>query len=195
VIAYELSLLYYAVLGWRAKASADATAFSYHVRSGYGGIVFALAAATAAETVAVHLLVAARSPPAAWVLTAASAYGLLWMMGDYQAVRLRPIVAADDALHLRMGLRWTATVEWSDVAALNDARHEPLPRGTPGWLRMTPIGAPRLLLELSRSICVPGPYGITRRVNRIGLTVDDAARFRAEVQRRLAACGPNEGVR
>jgi hypothetical protein len=185
-VAYELSLLYYAVLGWRVKASKDESAFSYHVKSGYGGIVFALAAATVVEGAAVHLLVHGRSAPAAWFLSGMSAYGLLWMVGDYQAVRLRPIVVANDGLHLRTGLRWSVTVPWSDVAAVADAGRAPLPRRAPNWVRMTPIGAPRLIVQLRREAEVRGPYGITRRVQRIGLTVDDAARFRAQVERHLA---------
>ena len=186
-VAYELSLLYYAVLGWRARPARDANAFSYHVKSGYGGIVFALAVATLVEGAAVHMLVHPHSAAAAWILTGLSAYGLFWLLGDYQAVRLRPIVVADDALRLRTGLRWSATIAWTDVAALADGGRAPLPKRAPGWGHMTAIGAPKLVLELKREVEVRGPYGITRRVRRIGLTVDDAKRFRVEVERHLAA--------
>jgi hypothetical protein len=186
IIAYELSLMYYALLGWRARPSVDGGTFGYHVKSGYGGIVFALAAATVVEGSAVHLLVHGSSALAAWILSGISAYGLLWLLGDYQAVRLRPMVAGDDALRLRVGLRWSATVPWSVIAALKDAGRAPLPKRAPGWLRMTVIGQPKLVLELRRPVEARGPYGITRRVERIGLTVDDAVRFRAEVERRLS---------
>ncbi|MDB4949874.1 MAG: hypothetical protein JWM27_2523 [Gemmatimonadetes bacterium] len=184
LVAYEMALIYYALLGWRERPAEGPDVFSYHRRSGYGGIVFALAAATVMETAAVHLLVAPHSAAAAWAATGLSLYLVLWMIGDYQAVRLRPIKADGDALHLRVGLRWTASVPWDAVATLRDA-HGALPgKRERGWLRMTAMGPPSAVLELRRPVKVRGPYGITRRVQRIGLAVDDAARFRAEVQSR-----------
>jgi hypothetical protein len=189
VVAYEMGLMHYALLGWRARPAEGPGAFSYHRRGGYGGIVFALAAATAMETAAVHLLVAPQSPKAAWVATGLSLYALLWLVGDFQAVRLRPIVARDDALHLRMGLPWSADVPWTAVAGLHDARAAaPMPRGRES-VRMTAMGPPSAVLELRHPVEVRGPYGITRSVRHVGLAVDDAARFRAEVEARTAAFG------
>jgi hypothetical protein len=185
-IAYEVVLLYYAVMGWRARPEPGENTFSYHRKSGYGGIVFALVVATLVESIAVHVLVAPHGRRGAWLLTAASIYGIAWMLGDYQGVRLRPIVVADDALHLRTGLRWTASVPWDAVAALVPCRGTVPPKGTPGWLRMTAMGAPNLVLELARPVEARGPYGITRRADRISLALDDVARFRAVVERRLA---------
>jgi hypothetical protein len=186
VVTYEVALLYYAVFGWRARPEAGEHVFTYHRKSGYGGIVFALLVATLVESVAVHLLVAPHSAQAAWLLTALSTYGVLWLMGDYQAVRLRSIAVTDDALRLRTGLRWTVALPWDAISAIVPARGATPAKGTAGWLRMAPMGAPNLIVELNRPVAVSGPYGITRRVQRIGLSVDEAARFLAAVEHRIA---------
>ena len=52
------------------------------------------------------------------------------------------------------------------------------------------LGPPRLLLELRDPVDVDGLYGYVKRgVRRIGLAVDDTARFEAELRSRTAIGG------
>lgn len=184
-VAFEMALLWFALAGGWRRAAEDEAAFSYHRRSGYGGVLFALGVASLVEMVAVHLLVARWSAGWAWGLTGLGAYGVLWMTGDYQAVRLRPVRADADALRVRAGLRWSVEVPWHEVAAVEPRGRRTLAREA-GYLRAALLGEPRLVLELRRPVVAHGPYGLTREVTRIGLSVDDEPRFLRAVEARTA---------
>lgn len=187
-VAHEAALLGYALLAWRARPDVrdGELGFSVHRRNGYGGILAAAAFVTAAETLVVHLLVEPWSPTAAWVLTALGLYGLVWLLGHFQAVRLRPVLLAPDALYVRIGLLWTVRVPYADVVSLEPAGAAGSARHAPGYLHAVTLGPARLRVELREPADVDGICGYVKRdVRRIGLAVDDADRFRAELAARV----------
>ena len=188
-VAYEITLFYLALLSWRARPSipAGAAAFSTHRRSGYAGLVFAVCVASVVEGVGVHLLAAQWSVVAAWILSALSAYGMVWMIGDLQAIRLRPTLVTADALHVRVGLRWDVCIPWSEIESVEPRGRTSFPRRAPGHLRATPMGEPAFVVTLRQPTRVRGPYGITRTVSTLGIAVDDAREFAAALERHLVA--------
>ena len=184
-VAYEITLFYLALLSWRARphVPAGAAAFSTHRRSGYAGLVLAVVIMSAVEGTIVHLLAARWSVTAAWILTALSIYGVVWMLGDLQAIRLRPTLVQDDTLHVRVGLRWDVRLRWADVEAVEPRGAAPFPRRAPGHLRATPMGEPNVVVTLRHPVRVRGPYGISRTVTRLGVAVDEQASFLSHVER------------
>lgn len=189
-VAHEAALLGYALLAWRARPDVreGELGFSSHRRNGYGGVLAAAALMVGVETVAVHLLVERWSATAAWALTALSLYGLVWLLGHFQAVRLRPVLLAPDALHVRIGLLWSVRVPYGEVASMGAAGAGSPARRAPGYLHAVTLGPARLLVELREPVPVDGLYGYVKRgVRRIGLAVDDRERFRAELERRVEA--------
>lgn len=124
-----------------------------------------------------HLLIALWSPVAAWLLTALSLYTVLWLIGDYRAVRLRPTLLHDGALEVRVGMRWNRRLPPAGVHAVRPAPASPLPGSTPGYLNASVVGSPNLLLELTGPLEARGPYGWRKEVTLLGLTVDDADAF------------------
>jgi hypothetical protein len=185
-VAYEITLFYLALLSWRARphVPAGAAAFSTHRRSGYAGLVFAVVIMSAVEGTVVHLLAARWSVAAAWTLTALTIYGVVWMVGDLQAIRLRPTLVEDDALHVRVGLRWDVRLRWSEIEAVEPRGAAPFPGREPGHLRATPMGEPTIVLTLRHPVRVRGPYGISRSVTRLGIAVDDPASFLSHTETR-----------
>ncbi|HEX8358657.1 MAG TPA: hypothetical protein VF613_00960 [Longimicrobium sp.] len=185
-VAYEITLFYLALLSWRARphVPAGATAFNTHRRSGYAGLVVAVAMMSVVEGAVVHLLAARWSVAAAWTLTALSVYGVVWMVGDLQAIRLRPTLVDDEALHVRVGLRWDVRIPWSQIEAVEPRGAASFPRRAPGHLRATPMGEPAIVLTLRRPMRVRGPYGISRTVTRLGIAVDDPRAFLSHMRHR-----------
>jgi hypothetical protein len=189
-VAHEAALLGYALFAWRARPDVreGELGFTSHRGNGYAGILAAAGLMTAVETVAVHLLVERWSATAAWVLTALSVYGLVWLLGHFQAVRLRPVLLAPDALHVRIGLLWSVRVPYGDVASLAPAGTDAPARRAPGYLHAVTLGPARLLVELREAVHVDGIYGYVKKdVRHIGLAVDDRERFRAELASRVDA--------
>ncbi|WP_394830664.1 hypothetical protein LVJ94_29570 [Pendulispora rubella] len=179
-IARELALLAYALFFWRMAPDAPASgrhAFSH--RRGYGLVLGTLIALALIEMSIVHLLLRNTSATWAKVLLVLSAYGIVWVLGDFQALRLRPIVVGDGTLCVRVGLRREARIPLENVE-----RIEPLPAaGEPdrrtGYVRCTAFGPPELLLRLRSPVNLEQMLGSTRprEVWCIGLAVDDSGAF------------------
>jgi hypothetical protein len=180
VLAYELSVLYYGLLSWRRRPEAIAqNSFSYHRNSGYSTLILTLMFVSVVEIVGMHLVVRLWSGTVAWVLSALGAYAVLWMAGDYQAVRLRPVVATDDALLVRMGLRWSVSIPYTQIEQVQPFAREASSKRTPGYLHAALLTDPQVVLVLRGPVRARGPYGIEKEVQRVGLAVDEADRLRA----------------
>ena len=88
-------------------------------------------------------------------MTALDVYGILWLLGDYHALRLRPTTIEDGVLHLRYGLRWNVDVPLSNIAELKS-------------------GTRKGALKVAR-----GLIGITRTIDAIAILPDEPERFEA----------------
>lgn len=177
-IAFEMAVLYYALLSWRRRPEEVKGAFTYHRKSGYGAIVFALLLMMAAEGIPAHILIVRWSPVAAWVLTALTAYGVLFFLADWRAMRLRPILLDADGLRVRIGVRCTVTVPRERIAAI----HRKRPPGSDPYIRASLPGPMPLWLELTEPVTAKGPYGTEKRARWISLTVDDPEGFRQALE-------------
>ncbi|HVR95369.1 MAG TPA: hypothetical protein VMW27_02060 [Thermoanaerobaculia bacterium] len=179
VFAFEMAVLYYALLSWRRpSASSSEAVFTYHRKSGYGGIVFALLLMMLVEAIPVHLLLSRWSPAAAWVLTGLTLYGMLWFIGDYRAARLRPILLDAESLRVRTGMRWSLRIPREQVVAVHKKSMAGARR-----LRMALPGTSMLWIELAEPVTVQGPYGFERRAQCVGVAVDEPDRFLQALER------------
>jgi hypothetical protein len=186
VLAYELSVIYYGLLSWRKRPDLQAgRTFPYHRAGGYGAIVSALVLVSACEIVATHLLVSRASSTAAWLLTALGLYGVVWILGDYQAVRLRPLTVETDGIAVRLGLRWSLWIPRDAIAAIVPTPKLAAAKRAPGHLHAALLVSPQWQVTLHEPLVAKGPYGITKRVTTIALAADD----RAALRQALVACG------
>jgi hypothetical protein len=190
VVADELALVYYALFSWRRRVAprADEEAFSYHRESGYGSLLLAFTFVAVLELVGAHFLVTAWwGRGAAWVLTGLSLYGLLWLLGFYQAVRLRPVTVGPDSLRVRVGLRWNILVPLSQIEdVLQSVPGQPPPTAA-DYLRAVALGEPQFIIKLREPLTARGLYGSSRRVRALGVAVDDPAAFKDALTARLRA--------
>lgn len=177
----EMFLIYYGIFGSfrrTPKASPERPdIFSYH-RSQDTGMSLALMLILTLEAVPVHFLVHQWSNIAAWVLTGLSLYTLLWLLGDLQALRLKPAKLTATHLHLYTGLRQQATIPLEDIADITPA--EPtVPAGCTQFSLSEPA---QLYLYLKRPAPVFGLFGKRTDVSCIGVYVDDPERFQICIQ-------------
>jgi hypothetical protein len=175
-IAFEAALVWFATRAWRSRPEfpATATPFPGHRSSAYGGVVAGLLMIVAVEVVVVHLLVAIWSSTAAWVLTALGLYSAVWLLGDLQAVRLRPSWLDDERLCMRLGVRWTLSVPRHQV---RQARRLAPNETVEDALRLSLPNARRVLIELEAPATATGVYGIRRTATAVELGVDDPDEF------------------
>jgi hypothetical protein len=172
VITSEVSVLYYALLGWRLKPEpARGRVLTFHERNSWGTILVCLYVVIAAEGVGMHLLLRAWTPYAAWAWTCLDLWAAVWLLGDYHALRLRRTFLDDDALHLRYGLRWSATIPRDCIASIEPVREESQ------WkrkdvLKVAILDDPRWLITLREPVIVHGMAGLRKEVRAIALLPD-----------------------
>ena len=131
----------------------------------------------AAEIPILHLLLhLGFGATVAWVVTAISIYGWLFMWAEYRATVWRPVSIDTDSLHLRYGLLIDVTLP---LAAVLDAqpidRKSPLPREKT-QLCLEGMGRANVRLRLRPGTRVQLPWG-ERALDDIALGIDDPRRF------------------
>jgi hypothetical protein len=178
-VAFEVATLWYAVASWRTPTPRDG--HSVHERSGWGSILACILVLLAAESLGLHLFVMRWSTTAAWIVTALDVYGVLWLIGDYHALRLRRTTIDADGLHLRYGLRWSIDVPASSIASMTTVTKEA------DWkrrdvLKVAILEEPRFLITFTAPQVVHGIAGIRKRVNAIAILPDDIERFEREMR-------------
>ncbi len=94
------------------------------------------------EMIALHTLIWLWVLGLAWVVTVLNLYGILWLLGDWRAVCLRPILVEKDALIVRIGLRWAVQVPLAALASVRPVEAQPPSRKTPGYLGALLLGTP-----------------------------------------------------
>jgi len=175
MLAQELAMFYYAFGSWRAPLPRAGGGFSSYRKNSYGTFLAAIVMVLVVETVAVHLaLYMLWSPVAAWALTAISLYTLVWMVGDWRALRLRTTEVTTERILIRLGTRWEVEIPREDVVFAG-----PPGEAAPGErpLKLALIGRPDVEIRLSRPVTVRGLYGLRRTSDVVLLQVDDPERF------------------
>ncbi len=172
LFASEISMFYYAFCGWGRPAQAGASdgAFTYHKKSGYAAVVWVFVFLILMEAVVIHLVLQRWSVVAAWVLTILSIYGLLFILADLNAVRLRPILVDDEFLYLRIGLRWNAKIHRRSIAGVRTIRSVD---GDAENLNAALLGFPNVEIRFEEPQEIVGLYGFTKRVPGVSVAVDE----------------------
>jgi len=185
ILAQEIATLYFALATWRTRAPRPDEGFTSYRENSYGVVMAAIGGVLVLETVSVHLAVHLLwSATAAFALTALGLYGLLWMIGDFRALRLRLTTIGPERIDVRLGIRWEVTIPREDLLAAEELGS---PRqqaedvgGRP--LSLVLIGAPNVELRLARPVTARGMFGLRRSATRLRLQIDDAPRFIAQIR-------------
>jgi hypothetical protein len=172
ILASELAVVWLALTGWFRRPGPGAMAMR---STGWMTVAWLIGFLLIGETAATHLLLAMWSPLAAWIATASSAYLMLWLVGDAQAIRLHPVAVRGATLHVRLGVRWRAAIPLAEIASVTEIRAVP-----EGAMNLA-LFEPTVLVTLRAPALLRGLLGKTRRADRIALTIDDPGAFIAAV--------------
>ncbi len=172
----ELEAFAYGLGGWFMRARP--ARYSFLRGRPWGALVAVFTFLIVVESVVLHVALAAWSSPVAWIVSATSAYALVWIWGDFHALRLGGLELNDAALELRFGLRWRVRVPWTLIAdaECSDARVAGADGLSCRVLRTD------VQLTLREPIVVHGPFGLRRSVRRLALAVDFPLEFVADVR-------------
>ncbi len=190
-LATEAAVIWLALASWRRRPDVPpgCVAFGCHRRVAYGAIVVAILVAGVAETAALHFLVARWSERWAWVATGLGVYSMIWLVGDFRAVVLRPTYLGGGALVARVGLRWRSTIPLDLIETICVGTSA---RGHQGAARLSPLGAANLHLHLQESVELKGLFGRSKRSALVGLRVDEPEALAAALRAGDDQAGPTQ---
>lgn len=173
IAVMEVQVLYFSIVGWWKKFSAEGvngTVISYYRSNGYPAIMAALIMVAAIEIVGVHFLLMQWNKLAAWIASGTSIYSLLWLLGDFHAQRLHPIIVTESDIHIRSGMRWKADIPKTIVLSVKRAISADTQ--SEGYINAAATGSPSLTLRLATPVLFRGPFGIKKRVSVVGIAAD-----------------------
>lgn len=174
-------MLYYAFLFWRKPfIKGNIVAFSYHKTNEYIAIFIALMTLCVGESVAAHYFLAAIDKTIVWIATLGSIYTILWIWGDFQAIRLNPITVSDEIVELNAGKRWKARIARQMIDEIVDINKKEYLTKRKDYFNMTIAGEPSLIIVLKEPIKVKGLFGITKNCKYIGIFIDELSTFKSQ---------------
>ena len=188
VLISELSIFYNALACWGMKPDVlpGGRGFSMHKESGTGLLFGLLAGLSLIEAACVHLVVRRWSTSIAWCISGLSVYGALLLIALSRSFTLRPIVVMRHSVLIRAGMLWSIEVARENIARI-EAISPPFPdRGEPGYLRITGIADPNLILELRESSTAEGLFGRRKNVSRVGISADQPHELAQAVKAMIA---------
>jgi len=187
MLAYEVGLVHYALGGRPGIVLApNDVAFTYHRRSGLR-VIYAVALVIGAlEIVGLHLLVAALSPIAAWMLTGLELYGVIWVIGLLRSIGQLPVVLSERGVHVRLGVIYTLFVPYEDIESVQRQALHAVKVRRKNYLHQAFINTPDCVLKLRTTRRARLPYTLFRDVDEVGLMVDEPKQFLALLEQHIA---------
>lgn len=184
-LVYDFTIFYYAFFVWKKKweNKAGSHVFTIHTKSGYFGLFIMLVHAMVIEVIGIHFLIAHFwGHTAAWIITILDLYALLWIVADYQAVRLSPIVLKDNKLFAQVGIRREIEVNLDNIkfvqASVTDKKtrekeKESFSITLPDLFEEDP----QFEIELAEPIFAYLPFGKRKKITKMYVTADDKEAF------------------
>ena len=178
VLASELAVLRYGLMFWRRekRASEGSMTFSTHKESGYLAVWCILLVAILVEVVAFHLLLMRWSHIAANIVTALTAYSIIFFIADLSAIIKRKVQINNDVIILRTGLRWRAITTKNNILSAIKPSGDCYDAETFVKGAVLKSGS-NLLITFKEPVIVDKLYGAGKGYKSILMSVDDVKSF------------------
>lgn len=182
--ATEISVFHYAIVGWNPQIEAPkGERFTYHKESGYFAFLGVILFALVVETAIFHLLLMQWSNVAAWILTGLSIYSLFFVLGDFNAIKKRPMYFTENGLMVRVGLRWRVFIPFEEIASVElripDKEKEE-------FANFIVAGEANTVINLKSEITAKGLYGFKKTFTTLALNMDNRQDFQARLSEKIS---------
>ena len=136
------------------------------------------------EGIGLHLWIAPRSEFWAWSITALNLATLVWLWRDYQARTRAELTLGDDEVVVALGNQLRCRFPRSAIASADVAtwRSVPDPDMARDYVNTAKPLEPNVLMVLREPVEARLPFGIKKRVTRLGVRVADPQRVISELR-------------
>jgi hypothetical protein len=165
LLAAELDVIGWAFRGWFVRTPReDEKTFSLRARQ-FATVIGVFVFLIAAETAILHLIVSRWSPLWAWISTALSIWGALWLIGQAHALRAQPLRISADGISINVGVSWKIFIPKDAIASVG------IPDNTPA-LQATVLGRKDVLFRTNRKLTGIGLFGRKKDFDALVISLD-----------------------
>lgn len=189
---FELQLWSMFCFGWflRPRPADGPDVFTHHKTTHWFGVVGVIAFLALMEAIVLHIaLDALRYEIAKWVMSALSAYGLIWILGDMQALRVYRSAIVSDTLLLRVGARGHAEIPLSN---LKDVELGTWSAAGPDEALLVLSGKANVRLTFHAPNTYKPALGAQRCVRALLTQIDNPEALRNALARRSLGCAQHQ---
>ena len=146
-------------------------------------LLVGIGVALVVEGAVLHLWIAGRHPGWAWTITALNAASLVWLWRDYRARALAMLTLGDRDVVITVGNQLRCQVPRSAIASAEAAtwRSVPDPDMARDYVNSAKPLEPNVMLTFGEPVTARLPFGIRKRLTRLGVRVGDPERLISEI--------------
>ncbi|CEH30889.1 hypothetical protein AM501_27990 [Aneurinibacillus migulanus] len=195
-IKFEASIWYHAICAWRSSQKQCGLSFTHHKKSIYFGLFLMLLHVQIIEGAGLHFALHHVSPILAWCSTILHMYMIIWLLGDYNALRHSMFTLDDHSIHFQIGLRKSVHIPFDCIESITavrtssedmkqetDSFHaEACPRIDPD---MGLADTPQFELHLKNPVVSTGMFGRKKTIQKVYVHVDEPQAFIQAVKQKM----------
>jgi len=170
----EVKVFYYAFYGWFAKKNSfkNVLEYTYIKETMYGVFSWVIFISTMIEVPIVHYFLSLWSVTVAWVVTGLTLYVMIWLLGDYKAIKHMPIRINDTHLFIRIGVRSKVDIALSNIDTILSNVKEENKESYTHFVLMPTVDA-NIYMTLKEKVYIKGILGSKKGVDNVALYVDE----------------------
>ena len=173
ILTTEISIFYYFLFGWKSNIS-TINSYTYHKKSGYNSFILIILFVITLETFAVHQFLIEINTTLAWIFFALSIYSFVFLIGDYNAIKCRPVYFDKNFLYIKNGIRWESIIPLKEIINIESSRNYLKSKSI---LNLVLSGDSNIKITLKEPNKAVGLYGITKTFSSVILFIDEKDEF------------------
>ena len=182
LFATEVAVFYYGFVCWKQR-KLQKNEFTYHRSSGTVALLAVVVFLVGIETFVLHLLLTRWSELAAWAFTGLGIYSAVQLFGFLRSMIKRPIAIEQSQLNLRYGIMGETTIRLNDIISIELSSKEIVfDQETRKLSFLGQLEPHNVVIRLEHENVLHGLYGTKKVYQTIALHIDDAARFKEQLE-------------
>lgn len=183
ILASECMMFYYAFAVWKKQPPTGRNHFTLHRNTSLIALYVMVIHAIAIETAALHWLIHQFSPLLAIVLLILNLYGIIFFIGDIQAVRMNPVIIRNRSIYVSLGLGKRMVIPFDDIQAIHWEASDAGRSKTKDTISFIASDfetlPPHCVIEFTRPLTADHFFVVRKNYRRAALRLDDPMAFRS----------------
>lgn len=187
-LSSDLLVLYYAFATWK---KAPSNGISIHQNSSFIALQIMMIHAIAIESVGIHWWLHSKAPILSIILLIVNIYGIIFLLGDLQAMRLNRVQMKRDGFYISLGLMKRAYIQYDNIDSIileNEQLQQKKSKDCAEFIvRDFEKVYPQFILKMKDKQTVQSLYGFKKRYQYVAIKCDTPNELMEIISRQICA--------